>query len=198
MKQGVKKIKLIKIKKGEYYFLDDKFFLVKKGRVLTRDILISGRAIPNEHFVKEGELVGNFFKFIKNDFSLLPELSIEIEALEDSYLEEFNFSFNEILENEILEKILLQLVKKSILRSLEHIYDTKGYMLSVMKLYANAQNEINKKELNYKNFNIGKSQYYYILSKLKEDEYITDEKKVLRLDLVKIDNYLANYDESAY
>ncbi|MGL5752647.1 MAG: hypothetical protein ACRCXT_19070, partial [Paraclostridium sp.] len=127
------KIKTIAIKKGEYYFLDDKFFIVKKGKVLARDILASGKVIPNEHYFSEGEVIGNFFKFVKDERLTVPNVDIEIEALRDSELEEFSFSKTQLVENIFFERIITQLIKKSTIKFLENLYDSKGYILSILK-----------------------------------------------------------------
>ncbi|MGL5903661.1 MAG: hypothetical protein ACRCZO_13345 [Cetobacterium sp.] len=190
------KIKTIAIKKGEYYFLDDKFFIVKKGKVLARDILASGKVIPNEHYFSEGEVIGNFFKFVKDERLTVPNVDIEIEALRDSELEEFSFSKTQLVENIFFERIITQLIKKSTIKFLENLYDSKGYILSILKLYANSEMEIEKKEVSFENFNMSKSQYYSKISELKKENYIEEDGKIWRLNLEKIDEYLERYEES--
>lgn len=188
-------IKIINVKKGEFYFLDDKFFIVKSGKVLARDILANGKAITNEHYYGEGEVVGNFFKFLKDDKLTIPKVDIEIEALEDSKLEEFNFCQNKLVENVVFEKIITQLIKKSTIKFLENLYDAKGYILSILKLYANKHDEVEKAEISYENFNMSKSQYYLKLTELKKEKYIEEKGNKFQLNLKKIDNYLEEYDD---
>lgn len=186
------KINNILLRKGEYYFLEDKFFMVKRGKVIARDVLPSGKVVTHEHYFSEGELVGNFFNFVKDDTLRVPNVEMEIEALRDSELEEFCFLQNLINENIVFEKIITQLVKKSIIKFLENIYEPKGYILSILKLYANDKLEVEKAELSYENLNMSKSQYYLKLGELKKERYIEDKKNVWRLNIQKINEYLGN------
>ena len=63
--------------------------------------------------------------------------------------------------------------------------------MSILKLYNNDSGFISKKELNYENFNISKSQFYLIFSKLKKEKYILDDSEGIYLNLKKIDSYLS-------
>ncbi|MGL5277748.1 MAG: hypothetical protein ACRC8M_01525 [Cetobacterium sp.] len=187
-------MKNVTIKKGENYFLDDKFFIVKSGKVLSRDILSNGKVITNEHYFGEGEVIGNFFKFAKDYKLTIPDIGIEILALKDSKLEEFDFSQNQLIENTFFEKIITQLIKKSTIKFLEKLYDTKGYILSILKLYANHEMQVEKREISYENFNISKSQYYSKIAELKKEDYICESGKIWQLNLGKIDEYLEKYE----
>lgn len=95
----------------------------------------------------------------------------------------------------MFEKIITQLIKKSTIKFLQNIYDPKGYILSVLKLYANDQGSIVKTEVSYENFNMSKSQYYLKLKELKEEKYIEEKNHLWKLNLEKIDNYLEMYDK---
>ncbi len=189
------KINSMVIKKGEYYFLEDKFFIIRKGKVIARDMLANGKAVANEYYFSEGEVVGNFFRFLKDEKLKIPSVEIEIEALRDSELEEFNFSTNIMCENIIFEKIIIQLIKKSTIKFLENIYNPKGYLLSILKLHANDKLEVEKTEIGYENFNMSKSQYYLKLSELKKEKYLEENGNVFKLNIKKIDNYLEMYEE---
>lgn len=82
-------MKLISLSKGEKLIIDDKCFLVRKGKVITKDLLKNGRAIGHELFISKGEVIGNFFSAVERDETELQEIiSIEVEALEDTELEE--------------------------------------------------------------------------------------------------------------
>lgn len=187
------KINSIVIKKGEYYFLEDKFFIIRKGKVIARDMLANGKAVANEYYFSEGEVVGNFFRFLNDEKLKVPNVEIEIEALRDSELEEFNFSTNIIYENVIFEKIIIQLIKKSTIKFLENIYNPKGYLLSILKLHANDNLEVEKTEISYENFNMSKSQYYLKLGELKKEKYIEEKSNIYKLNIKKIDEYLDEY-----
>ncbi len=180
----------VDLSSNEKYYLDGRFFLITKGKVITKDILASGKIISNESCLREGELVGNFFNISSNFNVNLPEIDVEVEALEETTLEEFKFSKKDILKNTVFEKMLSQLIKKSIIKFLYQLYDSKGYILAILKLYANSDNEIPKKEISYENFNISKSQFYLIYSKLKKENYIIEEKNLVKLNIEKINEYL--------
>ncbi|MGL5209346.1 hypothetical protein [Cetobacterium sp.] len=188
----------VDLRSNEKYYLDGRFFLITKGKVITKDILASGKIISNENCLREGELIGNFFNISSNSNLKLPEIDIEVEALEETTLEEFKFSKKEILNNTIFEKMLSQLIKKSIIKFLYQLYDSKGYILAILKLYANSNNEIPKKEISYENFNISKSQFYLIYSKLKKEKYVTEDKNIIKLDIEKINEYLNHLELDGY
>ena len=181
----------ITLNKKDRYFLDGKFFLVKKGKLISRDILETGKIITNENCLKEGELIGNFFEFLPENNLMIPEVDIEVEALEDgTILEEFNFSSSDVLKNVYLEKIITQLIKKSMIKFFYQLYDTKGYIMAILKLYADNNGKIFKHEINYENFNISRSQFYLIYANLKKEKFIFERESVVSLDLNKINDYL--------
>ena len=180
---------VIFLKKNEKYYIDDKFFLIKKGKVVTRDILANGKVIANEYCLEEGEIIGNFFSFSNEKFEI-PEIHIEVDALEETELLEFEFSKSEILSNQIFGKVLKQLVQRSVIKFLYQLYDTKGYIMAILKLYANDLGIIRKKEVNYENFNISRSQFYLLFLSMKKEGYLKENKEYINLDLEKIDNYL--------
>lgn len=186
----------IVLNRHDRYYLDGKFYIVKKGKLISRDILETGKVITNENFLKKGEMIGNFFEFLPQNNMMLPEIDIEVEALEDdTVLEEFNFCSKDIFQNIYFEKIIIQLIKKSMIKFFYQLYDTKGYIMAILKLYANGEGIIAKKEINYENFNISRSQFYLIYSKLKKEKYITEIGKKIQLNLTKIDDYLmSSYD----
>lgn len=182
---------MIILNPNEKYYLDGKFFLVKKGKIITKDILPNGKIISNENCLREGEIIGNFFNFLKCECLSIPEVDIEVEALEQSILEEFKFPQ---LDNYIFEKMLSQLIKKSTIKFLYHLYDKKGYILAVLKLYADSDGKIPKKEINYENFNVSKSQFYVLFSKLKQDKFLKEEKNKIILDIKKINSFLKLFE----
>ena len=179
------------LNKFESCSLGGKFFLIKKGKIISRDVLETGKIITNENSLKEGEIVGNFFNFLPQNNLLIPEVDIEVEALEDNtILEEFHFCSKEFSKNIFLEKMILQLIKKSMIKFFYQLYDTKGYLLAILKLSANEQGIISKKEINYENFNISRSQFYLLYSNLKKENYIKEKEKNVHLNLNKINKYL--------
>lgn len=184
------------LNKFDNYSLGGKFFLIKKGKVISRDVLETGKVITNENYLKEGEIIGNFFDFLPQGNLLVPEIDIEVEALEDNtILEEFNFCSKEITKNIYLEKMIIQLIKKSMIKFFYQLYDTKGYILAILKLSADDNGVIAKKEINYENFNISRSQFYFHYSNLKKENFIKEKDKNVYLNLDKINDYLEkSYD----
>lgn len=156
-------------------------------------MLANGKAVANEYYFSEGEVIGNFFRFLNDEKLKIPNVEIEIEALRDSKIEEFNFSTNIIYENIMFEKIIIQLIKKSTIKFLGNIYNPKGYLLSILKLHANDDLEVEKAEISYENFNMSKSQYYLKLSELKKEKYIEEKSNIYKLNIKKIDKYLDEY-----
>ena len=47
-----------------------------------------------------------------------------------------------------------------------------------------------RQEINYENFNISKSQFYVLFSKLKQERFLKEEKNDIFLNLEKIDSFL--------
>lgn len=180
------------LKKGDFLYLEDDFFVVKDGQILIRYVLENGKVIVDEYYFGKGEIIGNFISMLNHKLAI-PEIEIEMEALEDSKLEMIKFPYDELGENEILKKSFETLVKTFVEKLLFEIYDTSGYIMSVFKYYANERGEVSKKQLKYEYFKIGKSQYYLILAKLKYAGYFVEADKIITLNMEKVDKYLENY-----
>lgn len=185
------------LKKSEKYFLDKKYFLVKNGKVRSWDILENGKNVINENIFKKGEIIGNFFNCLSKDIKILvPEVGIEIEALEnETELEEIDIPLKDLIKNSYLEKIINHLIRTNFIKFLYQLYDTKGYILAILKFYADGDEKLLKTELKYENFSISKSQFYLVYSKLKEEKYIKEREKSIYLNIRKIDNYLKKFEK---
>lgn len=189
-------MKSIGLSRGEKLIVDDKCFLVRKGKVITKDLLKNGKAIGHELFITKGEVIGNFFSAVERDETEPQEIiSIEVEALEDTELEEIimkNCCFN---EDPYLKKILLQLEKRTLMKYYQELFDTKGYILAVLKLHAGKKRELNKSEVRFDRFNnISRSQFYKLYSELREEHYFYEEdKKIIKLNSLKINKYLKKF-----
>ena len=183
-------MKIVELKAQEKYFLEeDKIFIVEKGTVVTRSILENGKVISNNNCLRKEEIVFNYFNFLGNKEKILFKIEVELEALEESVLVEVSFSKEEVT-NEIYQKIIRQLVKRVMINVLSQVYTGKGYVLMMLKLYADSEGVISKKGVQLDNFNLGKTQFYKIYKILKEDSYIIEKEKKLHLNLLKIDEYL--------
>lgn len=183
------------LKKKNYRFLKKgEFFVVKKGKVLVRNVLESGKVVPNGYYFSTGDIVGNFFGFVKDERLLVPKVEIELEALIETELEEIKFDESYLGENVIFEKLVSQFIKKSIVKFLEESYDSKGYILSIFMLCTNERMEVSKSEISYENFNMCKSKYYMKLSELKKENYIKENGNMWELNLKKINEYLKNIE----
>lgn len=180
------------LKAKEKLLLNNKYYIIKIGKVITKDILSSGKIISNEECLREGEIIGNFLNFFTISNFYIPEVEVEIEALEETILEEFLFEKNIFSkENLIIEKLIQHLIRKAIIKSLYQIYSKEAYILAILKLYANNNGILSKKEISYENFNISKSQFYLIFSKLKSENYLYEIEKNIYLNLDKINKKLS-------
>lgn len=176
----------IYLQKKETKFLENKFFIVKTGKVIIKNILENGEIIVNENFINKNEIVGNFFLLSSNNEFMLPEIGIEIEAIENSILEEIHISEQDLSNNLILKKIVSQLIKSYTINFLSHFYDKPKFLLILLKLYADSEGKFLKKDIHYENFNISKSQFYLILSNLKKQNYLKENNNKITLNLKKI------------
>lgn len=95
-----------------------------------------------------------------------------------------------------IQKIFSQLVKKAIIKFLQQLYNTKGYILAILKLHLNDNGYVYKKEISYENFNISKSQFYLIYSNLKKENFLSEVDNKIFLNLKKIDPYLEKLGET--
>lgn len=187
--------KMVNLSKKEKYLIDDKCFLVKKGKVVTKDILKNGKAIGHELFIGKGEIIGNFFSSLDEDINKHLCLTlVEVEALEDTELEELVMLENLIKRNDDLKRILLQFSKRTVLKYYQELYDTKGYILAVLKLHAGKNKALSKTEVRFDRFaNVSRSQFYRIYSDLKKEGYIIEEKDEIKLQIIKINQYLRKF-----
>lgn len=186
-------MKVVNLSKNQRFLIDDECFLIKKGKVISKDILKNGKAVGHELFVTKGEVIGNFFSRLNKEenFELM---SVEVEALEETELEEINIKKDLVEEDDSFKKILSQLSKRMLLKYYQELYDTKGYILAVLKFYAGKKRILNKKEIKYDRFsNISRSRFYKIYSELKNEEYLIEEGDILKLNSVKINQYLRKF-----
>lgn len=176
------------------YLTNGKFFEIKKGKILVREILTSGKIITYENCLKQGELVGNFFNFLPKEDLLISETETEIEALVDgTIIEEFQINPLEFQINPSMEKMINQLIKNIIVKFFYQVYDTKGYILAILTMYSE-NGIILKKQINYENFVISKSQFYVVYTKLKEENFLKENNKIITLNLSKIKTYLKSFE----
>lgn len=181
----------VHLEKNEKLFLGNKFFIVKKGKVIVKNLLENGDIIVNESYVQVGEIIGNLFLLTEINYLKLPNIEIEIESLEKVILEEINISKKEIFSNLILKKVFSQLIKQYIIKFLSHAYDAQRFILSLLRLNCDLNGIILKENINYEYFNISKSQYYLVLSNIKKQNLIKEDNKKFILDLKKIDKILS-------
>lgn len=184
-------MKEITLKKDEYYFLDGKFFMIQSGKISTREILETGGSVANELYLSAGEIVGNFFKLLKVSGFEVPDIEIEVKAVENNtVLKEFTITEEKLIENESLRQLIMFLLKKSLLKLLYQLYDTKGYVLAVLKLYTNNKKYVKREDIYYGNFNISKSQFYLAYRKLRREGYIKEVNERIYFDKEKVRRYL--------
>lgn len=184
----------VTLKKKEHFYLDNKLYIVKQGSVCVRTILENGTIIPKEGCYRKGEILINFFSFNNFDEINLPELDLEIMALEDNtILEEFHASLTSISKIPSFDKIFKQLLKENIFNFFYHLYDKKGYLLSILKIYSDSKGNLEKDKISYEHFNMSKSQFYSTLSLLKQENFLYEKNKKIILNNEKIQMYFFNY-----
>lgn len=187
-------MKNIILQKRQSKLTDKKIFIVKSGKIITRDILETGKVITNESYLTAGELVCNFSKFLLLQDFKVPEIEVEIVAMENNtILEELNVTVDELMGNSYSQKIICSLLKKVSLKLFYQLYDTKGYVLAVLKLYRERKKFIYKADIHYENFNISKSQFYLIYRNLKKESFLTEVNDKVYLNSKKIDWYLKKH-----
>lgn len=186
------------LEKNARLYLSEKFYIINKGRIISRNILENGKIITNEFHLTCGDIIGNFFNLISNDNDIyIPEIDIEIESLENNtQLDLLSINIQELKGNPVLYKIIEHLIKKSLIKLFYHLYDTQGYILAILKLYNNENGFILKKDINYEDFNISRSQFYLIISKLKKEKFIIEVEDCIHLNLKKINLYLSSLSDT--
>ncbi|QNM15680.1 MULTISPECIES: hypothetical protein [Fusobacterium] len=187
-------MKEIIVKAKESLVVYEKFYRVKKGKVLLKNIFPNGKIVTNEHWLKTGDLIGEFLNYWRLKNVDLPDIEIEVDALEDSVLEEINFDIKEIKNNIFLNNLIKNFIRLHVFQLLFHFYDTKGYILTLLKLYSNGDNVISKEQFNVEHFNISKSQFYNVYGQLRKSGYFKEENKKIYLDRKKADEYLEKFD----
>lgn len=174
------------LKKNETYMLEENFYVLKKGKILIKKIFANGKTLVENGYIKEGEIVGNFFNLFENLNKL--DFYMEITALENTALEKIEIGkIKNINKLSIYERIIYQLLKESSLNLLYKFFTKEQYILIVLAMLGQ-NNQIDKKHITYENFNMSKSQFYLLFNRLKEKRILRETKNKIILE----DNYL-NY-----
>lgn len=170
---------------------EDEIFILKEGKVITKSIAPSGKIISNNTCLKKGGILFNWFSFCNEEDNL--ELEIEVEALETSILEELKISKK--MDERIYRAMLFQLMRKNVIELQYQLYNTKGYILTTLKMYACEKGILSKKSVKPEYFNIGKTQFYKIYKEIKEEGFLMEKRDKIYLDIIKIDEYLLELEE---
>lgn len=181
----------ITLEKNEKLFLENKFYIIKKGSVLLKKILENGKIISYENILRSDELVGNFLTLSEINFLILPEVGVEIEALEVTTIEEIDISKNEINKNPIFKRLLNQLIKQYVIKFISHSCEPMKVLLILLKINSDLNGVVDKKNIGYENLNMSRGQYYSMLSIIRKEELIKEENKTIILDLKKVDEKLS-------
>lgn len=164
---------ILSLKAGESLFLYGGIYIIKSGKVLSKQIFDNGKVLLNTCYLEKGELIGNFFG-LSQDIPV-PEFYIEIIATKDTVLEKIHLSpLNTLKEGSIYQKIIYQLLIRINLEIHSKIVDKKEFILFISNLLSNPDGSVDKKIISPEIFNMSKSQYYLILSKLNEEKKISD------------------------
>lgn len=184
------------LEKSKTLYISDNFFLIKNGKILIKYIFENGKISGHNFVLKKGDIIGNFFKLIPSNeikYSFKLEFLVEIIALENSELESIKLPyFSTYNLNNIYEKIIYQLLKKQALDTLYIILPKYLYVMAIF-LFMSSTGNIDKKNIDPENFNMSKSQFYNVLSKIKKQNIIIEKKENIIVNTEKISNEIKNF-----
>lgn len=170
---------MITLKKGEVYYIENRCYIILKGKGVTKCIMPSGKTVVNESLLKSNDILYNFL-FINNDLidekKILKDGEVLFKAFEDSILKEVE------LNNQFKDKLASQSFHYYILKELQLAITSIEYLLITLKRYS-YNNSVDRTIILYDNFNISRSQFYLIIQRLKKDKLLIEEG----------DKYILNY-----
>lgn len=171
MEDTIVEINLIE---DEIMLLDSNFFIVKKGEIIVRYIFEDGKILNFEFPLRAGEVNGNFFNLFPEDSPFYNEVTLEIQATQESVIEVFELNSNK-KDFEIFNKIILQLAKQLVIKSWFQLYSKENFILLILRIYTQKYNKLLKKYVKHEIFNISRSQFYLLYSKLKKQKNIIEK-----------------------
>lgn len=184
-------MKRIVLKRKERMIVEDKFFRVVSGKVNVCDIFANGKSFPKDGYLQAGDLIGNFFSYFHDDKIPSIEIEMEITALENNtVIEEIQLNREEINKNNKVKEMLIQLIRENAFKLLQFSHDKKGYLLVVLKYYANEKGKLSKEDIRHENYIISKSQFYSIYTQLKKEKFLEEKEEGIYLNLPKVESYL--------
>lgn len=164
----------INLIENEIMLLDSNFFILKKGEIIVRYIFEDGKISNFEFPLNPGDINGNFFNLLSDDSPFYNEVTVEIQANKDSTIEVFELDSNKV-DFEILNKMILQLTKQLIIKLWFQLYSKENFILLLLRIYTKKYNKSLKKHIKYEIFNISRSQFYLLYSKLKKQKNIIEK-----------------------
>lgn len=174
--------------KGERFYLGKDFFIIKKGVIKLHYLFESGKILNNECFLKEDEVIGNYFLLDDNNQYFNFEIEVEIEVLEDTILEKINVLQFEVFNSAAVKSCFFTLIKHLTKNFLQNILNSEKYILAIFKMNSNSSGEIPKTLIKFEHFNISKSNFYLIYNRLKEKKYFKERENKIILNMKKIDS----------
>lgn len=170
--------------KGDSYYIDNnKSYILEKGALLTKILFTDDKLLSTKNILKKNDILINYLYVLNANLHIFKETVLKVEALEDTILLEYEFE----LEKDYMN-LISQLLTKVNHNSIQHIYGKKGYILySLCNL--SKDNKIDKNEVTYEYFNVSRSQFYVILSNLKNEEYIYEKDQTYVLNKNKINKF---------
>lgn len=186
---------ILKINKNENLFLDnDKIYCILYGRAVIRSVFSNGKMAMNEFILVKGDIVGNFFKLYDVYKNMTDDIAIEIEALEETKLIEE--SMTELKNNlkmdsfQIVKLLMEQMLKKQLINIYHHAYDKHRYLLFILLLHTQDDGTVEKSILNYRFFNLSRSQFFSTFNVLKNKKIITKIDQTVKVNRKKAEKYL--------
>lgn len=172
-------MKTITLNKGKEFYIENKCYLILKGKGILKYIASTGKVVVNESVLKTDDVLYNII-FINENFisehNSLKEAETLFKAFETTVLKEIE------LDKLYKEKLLLQISYYYILKELHLLITTTEYLLITLKRYS-YNNIIDKTVIVYDDFNISRSQFYLIMQSFKKNKLLIE----------KNNNYILNY-----
>lgn len=172
-------MKTITLSKGKDFYIENKCYLILKGKGILKYVSSNGKTVVNESVLKKDDVLYNII-FIDNNFinehNSLKEIETLFKAFEITILKEIEL--NKLYK----ERLLLQISYYYILKELHLLVTTTEYLLITLKRYS-YNNIIDKTVIIYDDFNISRSQFYLIIQSLKKNKLLIE----------KNNNYILNY-----
>ena len=165
------------LKKYEKIFIENNIYIIQKGKILFKYVFEEGNSLANSKHLKKGELIGNFFQ-LDSEVEISP-FYLEVLALETVILERiYQINLN---KNSIYQKIISHLLKVLASNIDYRLKDKKELILYILKSLSNSRGIVQKQTISPDLFDLSKSQYYLLISKLKNEKKLDEGINIFKI-----------------